>query len=27
VRCVAEIDLKTLAGVGHLEKVEEAAAA
>jgi uncharacterized protein YbdZ (MbtH family) len=27
VRCIAEIDLKTLAGVGHLEKVEEAAAA
>jgi len=27
VRCVANIDLKTLAGVGHLEKLEEAAAA
>jgi uncharacterized protein YbdZ (MbtH family) len=27
VRCVAEIDLQALGGVGHLEKVEEAAAA
>ena len=27
VRCIAEIDLKTLDGVGHLEKVGEAAAA
>jgi uncharacterized protein YbdZ (MbtH family) len=27
VRCIAEIDLQTLAGQGHLEKVEEAAAA
>jgi len=25
VRCIAEIDLKTLEGVGHLEKVKEAA--
>jgi uncharacterized protein YbdZ (MbtH family) len=25
VRCIAEIDLKTLEGVGHLEKVSEAA--
>jgi len=27
VRCIAEIDLQTLAGLGHLEKIEEAAAA
>jgi hypothetical protein len=27
VRCIADIDLKTLDGVGHLEKVEEAAIA
>lgn len=27
VRCVATIDLKTLAGMGHLEKIEQAAAA
>jgi uncharacterized protein YbdZ (MbtH family) len=27
VRCIAEIDLKTLDGVGHLEKIAEAAAA
>ena len=27
VRCIAEIDLPTLAGQGHLEKVDEAAAA
>jgi uncharacterized protein YbdZ (MbtH family) len=27
VRCTANIDLKTLEGVGHLEKIEEAAAA
>jgi uncharacterized protein YbdZ (MbtH family) len=27
VRCIANIDLKTLDGVGHLEKVEEAATA
>jgi uncharacterized protein YbdZ (MbtH family) len=27
VRCIAEIELPTLAGQGHLEKVEEAAAA
>lgn len=27
VRCVANIDLKTLEGMGHLEKIEQAAAA
>ena len=27
VRCVANIDLKTLEGLGHLEKIEEAASA
>jgi hypothetical protein len=27
VRCIAEIDLSTLEGQGHLEKVQDAAAA